>query len=289
MQGSETATVSERPRAAISAEDVFTRWSAEAASKFDSQRSAAQVVKFVGVDFERETKHLRPCEYLPRLRQGECLVLAEDIHEGQGSGSQGGLCRPPGLHGGQHLPAEQVGVTLRIIPVLGGDGMCAQEGGHQLERTLGIQRQDGLQQLDFRFRVQTVTRLDFGGGGAVGEHALQAWARFCHELLHGCLPGFPDSGEDTPAGCQDVQVFCACHFHLKFNRPVSRPDHVGVRVDEPGHDSTAGGIQAFPGWAANIPGVVRFDYAVTDQDSTVLNDMQVSQGLSPLGTAGEGQ
>ena len=90
---------------------------------------------------------------------------------------------PPLLKDGQHGLADQVGVALRVVLEFGGDGMRAEEGDGQVERTFVVQRQQGFEQAQLGGGLQAVAGLGFGGGGAVGEHAQQARARLGDERL----------------------------------------------------------------------------------------------------------
>ena len=148
-----------------------------------------------------------------------------------------------------------------------------------------------LQHAELGFRLQAVAGLGFGGGGAVGEHALQARAGFVHQRFERSQARLPDGGEDPAAGGQDFQVFGPGHLHFELGGTVPGPDDVGVRVDEAGQDDAAGGVQAgfvgigsqqLCGWPDGQDGLI------PDQDGPVFEDAQVAEGVPALRAAATG-
>ena len=161
----------------------------------------------------------------------------------KGGVSSGGIRLPPQLQEGQHEAADLVGVALRITLELGGDGVRAEKGEGDIHRGLVVERQQGFEQTQFRCGLQAVAGLGFDGGRAVGEHAQKARAGLGDERLDAGGARGADGGDDSAAGCQDVEVLGTFEPHLVFLGPVAAPDDVRVRVDETGHDHAAGGVQ----------------------------------------------
>ncbi len=257
-------------------------------SQLHGQGGAAQVVKFVGVDLEREAQAAGGLQDLAGLSQVESLVLAEDIHKGRVF-ALGGVGLPPLLQDGQHGAGHQVGIALRVILVLGRDGMRAQESDGQIDGSFGIQGQQGFEQTQLGGGLQTVACLGFGGGGAGREHAQQAGARLGHERLDRGAAGGMHGGDDAAARGQDVEVVLALQAHLKLGRAVTGPDDVRVRVDKTGHDHAAGGVQ---GRLVGV-GVAQFvgvpggdDLLVPDEHGAVGDDAQLAEVTAALGFCG---
>ena len=260
-------------------------------TKLDSQGGASQVVKFVGVDLEREAQAFGCLQDLARLSQIEGFVLAEDIHKGRVP-AFGSVGLPPLLQYGQHGTGHQVGIALRVILVFGGDGMRAQEGDGEFNGTFVVQCQQCFEQTQLGGGLQTIACLGFGGGGASGEHAQQARPGLGHERLDGGAAGGVHGGDDASASCQDVEIMFAFQAHLELGSPVTAPDDMRVRIDKTGHDHAAGGIQGRltrVGMAELIRAPRGDDLLVTNEHGTILDDAQLTQVTAALGVFGQGQ
>ena len=254
------------------------------------ERRAAEVVELVSVDLERESESPRAGQDLTRLVEVERPGLAEDVHERKRQARRVGF--PPLLEQGEHCVADNVGVALRVVLVFGRDGVRAEEGDGQVERAFVFEREQGFEQAQFGGGLQAVTRLGFGGGGAVREHAEQARTGLRDERLDAGLARRADSGEDAAARGQDVEIGRARHLHLELVGAVARPDDVRVRVHEAGHDDTAPRVEGRfvgIGGAQVVGSADRDDLLVAHDDRAVLEDAERAEGASALRTAREGE
>ena len=257
-------------------------------TQLNGQGGGSQVVKFIGVDLEREAQAFGFFQDLAGLSQVEGFVLAEDIHKRRVP-AFGGVGLPPLLQNGQHGIGHQVGITLRVVLVFRGDGMRSQEGDGQIDGTFGIQGQQGFEQAQLGGCLQTVACLGFGGGGTGGEHAQQARPGLGHERLDGGAAGGVHGGDDAAASCQDIEIMLAFQTQGELGSPVTAPDDMRVRIDKSGHDHAAGGVQ---GRLARV-GMTEFirvprgnDLLVADEHGTVLDDAQLAQVTTALGVFG---
>ncbi len=170
--------------------------------------------------------------------------------------------------------------------------MRAEEGDGKIERAFVFERQQGFEQAQFGGGLQAVTRLGFGGGGAVREHAQQARTGLRDERLDAGLARRADRGEDAAARGEDVEIGRARHLHLELVGAVARPDDVRVRVHEARHDDAAPRIEGRfvgIGGAQFIGGADRDDLLVTHDDRAICDDAKRAEGMSALRTAREGQ
>ena len=133
MQGKATATVSDSPKALISASEVLTKLISGCHAQFNRKRGATEIVEFVSVDLERKCEFPRFGQDLTRLIQFEGAVFAEDIYKRQRKIRCVSL--PPFLNGRKHRVADEISVALRIIFIFGCDGVRTEERDGKVERT----------------------------------------------------------------------------------------------------------------------------------------------------------
>src|SRR5271157_3801273 len=103
---------------------------------------------------------------------------------------------PPLLNSRKHRVANEISVALRIIFVFGRDGVRTEERDGKVERTFIFKRNQGFEQAQLSCRLQTITGLGFGGGGAVCEHAKQTRTSLRDERLDGSRTRLSDCRDD---------------------------------------------------------------------------------------------
>ena len=259
-------------------------------AQFHRQRGAADVAELVGVDLEREPQRPGFGQDLARLLQVKGLVFAEDIHKGQRPARRVRL--PPFLEHGQHRLANEIRVALRIIFVLGRDGVRTEEGNGKVERTLVVEGEQGFEQAQFGGGLQAVARFGFDSGRAVPEHPQQARAGLRHERFNGGRARLLDRGDDAASCGQDFEIGFACHLHLEFAGAVASPDDVRVRVDKTRHQDAVACIESRFVRIGSLEfrrRADRDDLFVAYDDCAVFDDAKRAEGMSALRTACQGE
>ncbi|MCL4822728.1 MAG: hypothetical protein KJZ57_00800 [Anaerolineales bacterium] len=170
--------------------------------------------------------------------------------------------------------------------------MRAEEGDGEVERAFVVEREQGFEQAQFAGRGEAVTRFRLGGRRSVREHAEQARTRLGDQRFEAGCARRADGGDDPAARGEDVEIVGAGHFHLELVGAVARPDEMGVRVHEAGHQHAAAGVEAGLvgiGGAQFVGLADREDLLVADDDRAVRDDAEVAEALSALQAAREGE
>ena len=195
---------------------------------------------------------------------------------------------PPFFEHGQHRVANEVGVALGVVFVLGSDGVRAEEGDGKIERGFVVEGQQGFEQAQFGGSLQAIAGFGFGSGGTVDEHAQQARATLGDEGFHAGGAGLFNRGEDAATRRQNIEIGHAGHFLLEFVGTVTGPDEVRVRVDKAGHEHAAarieGGFIGIGGLELG-GGAHGMDFFIADDDCAILDDAECAEGVTTLGTA----
>ncbi len=274
----------------MSASEVFTKWSAEAAPNSTASDAPPRLSNSSAWILSGNPRVPRAGQDLTRLFEVEGLVLAENIHKRQGMVRS--VSPPPIPEHGEHGGDDLVHIALRVVFIFGGNGVRAEEGDGEVERAFVVEREQGFEQAQFGGGLQAVTRLGLGGGCAMCEHAQQARTRLRDERLDAGHARGADGGEDAPARGEDVEIGHAAHLHLEFVRAVTCPDDVRVRVHEARHDNAMPRVERGfigIGGAQIVGGANRDDFLVTHDDRAVFEDAERAEGVSALRAAREGQ
>src|SRR5207247_10532968 len=136
---------------------------------------------------------------------------------------------------------------------------------------------------------RAVSGLGLGGRAAVQQHPVQTGLAQLDQRIVAGGAGRLDRGLDAAAARRDLLVARATQGPLELVLPRAGERQVGVRIDEPRQDGTAGGVDlhaAAP--EVDLAPVVTFvadedDPAVARRQAAVLDDAQVGQRRAATG------
>ena len=114
---------------------------------------------------------------------------------------------------------------------------------------------------------------------------------FC-ELFKGGLASGLDGGDDAASCVHNFHIGFARQAHFKFHGAVTRPDNVGVGVDETGEDDflmevDRGFLGVFE--LHGFGGADVDDFIVEDEDGAILDDGEIVHVVPAARSAGEGE
>ena len=189
--------------------------------------------------------------------------------------------------GGQHFIHDQIGISVFAALVLGGDGMRAQERGHEIDRMFSSEPLDGVQHLQLGGGLQPVAGFCFGGRGAVRQHPIEPRASLIDQLVQTGRASRSHRGHDAAARVHDLHIRRARDAPLEFVGAIARKDHVRVRIDEARHHHAPAGIDDPGGLMprGEIHGRAQInDRAVRHRQRAVGNDRQIAEAIAALRT-----
>ena len=95
----------------------------------------------------------------------------------------------------------------------------------------------------------------------------------------------PNRRENSAARRENLKVIRSFYLQLELGKTVTPKHDVGMRIDKPGADDEAFGIDPFrsPELAENVVGSTYADYlAIGDRNGPVLDDADIAHRVAAL-------
>ena len=151
-----------------------------------------------------------------------------------------------GGHPGQLVVDDRADVRLGPVrpgPELGRDGVRPEVRRHDLDRAFPPEPVGGLDQPDLGLEVETVAGLRLDRRDAVAEHLVEPAASVRHQVVDRGRARRGDRRQDAAAGREDLEVAGAALAQQPLALARAAEQQVRVRVDQPGRDGAAAGVE----------------------------------------------
>ena len=201
------------------------------------QLGPAGMGQLVGAETQLDPPLARGPQDAPALLDREHASLAEDVAE---------LGQAPLGHRGDHLLHQQVDVARSPGAMLGRHLVGAEERGDDRDGMSRARPADRLQRAQLGRGLEPVAALHLGGGGAAGEHLVEAGGDRGLQFFDGRASGGGDGLHDATSRGRDLLVSGPRQAPADLPVPVARESQVGMGVHEARDDRRAVGVDDRP-------------------------------------------
>jgi hypothetical protein len=172
-----------------------------------------------------------------RLGRREADRLAVRIHGIGGAHERGSR---------NHFVADVIDVIVRASGKFRWKGVRGEERRAHVDAELFAQRTRDRQLLQFGFRVEPVSGLDFDGRDAFGQKRGQARAALRGKFGGGSRAGRPYRCHDAATLAGDIRISGAVQAPLEFAGAIARVDEMRMAVDEAGRQPSPPAVPRLP-------------------------------------------